>query len=109
MMDGTKGGEQRAHSLRPRCYREVDPETVAHIYLFIYLSMSIFTTYVGCTSILTLTNPIFLPPAYSPALIYCGLERGWLVNCHYPTVLKEKNRNRTSDIMIFLFPTLFLM
>jgi hypothetical protein len=26
---------------------------------------------------LTLSNPIFLPPAYSPAIIYFGLERGW--------------------------------
>jgi hypothetical protein len=40
---------------------------------------------------LTLSNPIFLPPAYSPALIYFGREGG------------------SSDIMIFLFPTLFLM
>jgi len=26
---------------------------------------------------LTLSNPIFLPTAYSPALIYFGQERGW--------------------------------
>jgi hypothetical protein len=80
---------------------------------------------------LTLSNPIFLPPAYSPALIYFGRQRGWWITCNYPTVLKEKNinRNRKSttcaicclksvlheekrreqDIMIFLFPTLFLM
>jgi hypothetical protein len=45
---------------------------------------------------LTLSNPIFLPPAYSPALIYFGQERGWWVTCNYPTVLKEKNRNRKS-------------
>jgi hypothetical protein len=45
---------------------------------------------------LTLFNPIFLPPAYSPALIYFGRERGWWVTCNYPTVLKEKNRNRKS-------------
>jgi hypothetical protein len=43
---------------------------------------------------LTLTNPIFLPPAYSPALIYFGRERGWWITCNYPTVLKEKNGNR---------------
>jgi hypothetical protein len=35
----------------------------------------------------------FLPPAYSPALIYFGWERDVTL----------------SDIMIFLFPTLFLM
>jgi hypothetical protein len=42
---------------------------------------------------LTLSNPMFLPPAYSPALIYFGRERGWWIICNYPTVLKEKNRN----------------
>jgi hypothetical protein len=45
---------------------------------------------------LTLSNPIFLPPAYSPALIYFGQERGRWVTCNYPTVLKEKNRNSTT-------------
>jgi hypothetical protein len=45
---------------------------------------------------LTLSNPIFLPPAYSPALVYFGRERGWWIACNYPTVLKEKNRNRKS-------------
>jgi hypothetical protein len=43
---------------------------------------------------LTLSNPIFLPPAYSPAFIYFGRERGWWISCNYPTVLKEKNINR---------------
>jgi hypothetical protein len=57
-----------------------------------------FTIYF-CTTVfvcLTISNPSFLPPAYSPALIYCGRERGWWVTCNYPTVLKEKNRNRKS-------------
>jgi hypothetical protein len=45
---------------------------------------------------LTLSNPIFLPPTYSPALIYFGRERGWCITCNYPTVLKEKNINRKS-------------
>jgi hypothetical protein len=45
---------------------------------------------------LTLPNPIFLPHAYSPALIYFGRERGWWITCNYPTVLKEENRNRKS-------------
>jgi hypothetical protein len=44
-------------------------------------------------TLLTLSNPIFLPPAYSSALIYFGRERGWWITCNYPTVLKEKNRN----------------
>jgi hypothetical protein len=49
----------------------------------------------GNTSgVLTLSNPIFLPPAYSPALIYFGWERCWWIICNYPTVLKEKNSNR---------------
>jgi hypothetical protein len=45
---------------------------------------------------LTLSNPIFLPPAHFPALIYFGRERSWWITCNYPTVLKEKNRNRKS-------------
>jgi hypothetical protein len=45
---------------------------------------------------LTLSNPVFLPPAYSPALIYFGRKRGWWITCNYPTVLKEKYRNRKS-------------
>jgi hypothetical protein len=45
---------------------------------------------------LTLSNPIFLPPAHSPALIYFGWESGWLATCNYPTVLKEKNINRNN-------------
>jgi hypothetical protein len=43
---------------------------------------------------LTLSNPIFLPPAYSPALIYFGWERGWWITCNYPTVLKRKNNKQ---------------
>jgi hypothetical protein len=59
---------------------------------------------------LTLSNPIFLPPAYSPALIYFWRERGWWITCNYPTFLEEENRNRKIIIiMICLFPTLFLM
>jgi hypothetical protein len=33
MTDGTKGGAQRASSLRPRCFGELDSETATHIYL----------------------------------------------------------------------------
>jgi hypothetical protein len=53
------------------------------------VKMKVFWTEVH----LTLSKPIFLPPAYSPALIYFGRERGLWIPCNYPTVLKEKNRN----------------
>jgi hypothetical protein len=43
---------------------------------------------------LTLSNPVFLPPAYSPALIYFGQERGWWITCNYPTELKEKKNKQ---------------
>jgi hypothetical protein len=52
--------------------------------------------------LLTLSNPIFLPPTYSPALIYFGWERGWWVTCNYPTVLKEKNRKSTTCAICWL-------
>jgi hypothetical protein len=54
---------------------------------------------------LTLSNPIFLPPAYSPALIYFGLERGWWNTCPYYmrksvrqalTAERENKRNKKS-------------
>jgi hypothetical protein len=45
-------------------------------------------------SALTLSNPVFLPPAYSPALIYFGRERGWWITCNYPTVLKEEKQKQ---------------
>jgi len=53
--------------------------------------------------ILTLSNPIFLPTTYSPALIYFGRERGWWITCNYPMVLKEKNINMNSpdDFLIY--------
>jgi hypothetical protein len=40
--DGTKGSAQRASSLRPRCFREVDPETTTHIYLSLYHGHSLY-------------------------------------------------------------------
>jgi hypothetical protein len=43
---------------------------------------------------LTLSNPIFLPAAYSPPPIYFERERGWWITCNYPTVLKQKKINR---------------
>jgi hypothetical protein len=48
--------------------------------------------------VLNLSNPIFLPPTYSPVLIYFGRERGWWITCNYPTVLKEKNINRNKKV-----------
>ena len=39
---------------------------------------------------LTLSNPIFLPTAYSPALIYCGQERGWWITGWLKSVLHEE-------------------
>jgi hypothetical protein len=46
---------------------------------------------------LTLSNPIFLPTAYSPALICFGREKGWWITCNYPTVLKEKNIEKPKE------------
>jgi hypothetical protein len=46
---------------------------------------------------LTLSNPIFLPTAYSPALICFGRERGWWITSNYPTVSKEKNREKQEE------------
>ena len=39
---------------------------------------------------LTLSNPIFLPTAYSPALINCGRQRGWWITCWLKSVLHEE-------------------
>jgi hypothetical protein len=46
---------------------------------------------------LTLSNPIFLPTAYSPALICFGRQRSWWITCNYPTVLKEKNMEKQKE------------
>jgi hypothetical protein len=46
---------------------------------------------------LTLSNPIFLPTAYSTALICFGRERSWWITCSYPTVLKEKNTEKQKE------------
>ena len=52
------------------------------------------------TGSLTLSNPIFLPTAYSPALICFGRERGWWITCNYPTVLKEKNIEKQKEYIL---------
>jgi hypothetical protein len=44
----------------------------------------------GSVLTLTLSNPIFLPTAYCPALIYCGRERGWWITCWLKSVLHEE-------------------
>ena len=44
----------------------------------------------GGQIVLTLSNPIFLPTAYSPALIYCGRERGWWITCWLKSLLHEE-------------------
>jgi hypothetical protein len=60
--------------------------------------------------LLTLSNPIFLPPAYSPAFIYLGLERGWWITCPYymrksvgqaPTAEWENKRYQKSVSDVF--------
>src|SRR5215471_11420932 len=38
MTDGTEGSAQRASSLRPRCFGEVDPKTAPYIYLYLNLN-----------------------------------------------------------------------
>jgi hypothetical protein len=59
---------------------------------------------------LTLSNPIFLPPTYSPALIYFGLKRGWWITCPYymrksvgqaPTAERENKRNKKNVSDVF--------
>jgi hypothetical protein len=32
-----------------------------------------------------------------PALIRFGRERGWWITCNYPTVLKEKNKEKQKE------------
>jgi hypothetical protein len=46
---------------------------------------------------LTLSNPIFLPTAFSPALICFGRERGWWITRNYPTVLREENIEKQKE------------
>jgi hypothetical protein len=55
------------------------------------------TTHPHLVPRLTLFNPIFLPTAYSPALICFWRERGWWITCNYPIVLKEKNIEKQKE------------
>jgi hypothetical protein len=47
---------------------------------------------------LTLSNAIFLPTAYSPALFCFGRERGWWIACNFAAVLKEKKHGETERV-----------
>jgi hypothetical protein len=47
---------------------------------------------------LTVSNPIFLPPACSPALIYFGRERGWWITCNYPSFKREKHKRKEYNL-----------
>jgi hypothetical protein len=40
---------------------------------------------------------MFLPTAYSQAIICFGRERGWWITCNYPSVLKEKNIEKQKE------------
>jgi hypothetical protein len=72
---------------------------VPNFFLFLLANQSlycqqyiyIYSIYSNRSLFLTLSNLIFLPTAYSPALICFGRERVWWITCNYPTVLKEKN------------------
>jgi hypothetical protein len=56
-----------------------------------------FVFWISQLHCLTLSNPIFPPTAYSPALICFGQERGWWIICNYPTVLKERNMEKQKE------------
>jgi hypothetical protein len=47
--------------------------------------------------VLTFSNPILLPTAYSSVLICIERERDWWITCNYPTVLKEKNTEKQEE------------
>jgi hypothetical protein len=70
MTGGTKGGAQRASSLRPRCVGEVDPETATRIYLSIYLS-SIYLLSIYLLSISLLS--IYLLSIYLLSIFYLSI------------------------------------
>jgi hypothetical protein len=59
--------------------------------------------YFFTAKVLTLSNPIFLPPTCSAAVVYFGREGGWWITCGYPAVLKEKSRNRKSKTCSFFW------
>jgi len=84
----TMGNSEIVHPKRPPCRK----------------FRTVVTTVTDALSLcLALSNPIFLPTTYSPALIYFGQERVWWITCNYPTVLKEKNINMNSpdDFIIY--------
>jgi hypothetical protein len=52
--------------------------------------------------VLTLSNQIFLPPAYTPALTYFGRERGWWITCNYPSFKREKQKQNEYNLRYLL-------
>jgi hypothetical protein len=52
--------------------------------------------------ILTLSNQIFLPHAYSTALIYFGRKRSLWITCNYPTVLKDNQKQKEYNLRYIL-------
>jgi hypothetical protein len=70
-----------------------DPQNIVFYLILIYILL------------LTLSNLIFLPTAYTPALICFGRERGWWITCNYP---KEINIEKQKDYnlrYLWLTPT----
>jgi hypothetical protein len=62
MTDGTKGGAQRARSLRPRCFGVVDLETATQIYLSVCLSIRLsvcLSIYLSIYLFIYLTQHVF--------------------------------------------------
>jgi hypothetical protein len=52
--------------------------------------------------IFNLSNPIFLPTAYFPALISFGWERGWWITCNYITVKKNIEEQKEYNLRYLL-------
>jgi len=66
-------------------------------YLFVVMKFKKNKIMLSILHLLTLSNPVFLPTAYSPALICFGRERGWWITCNYPTVLKEETIEKQKE------------
>jgi hypothetical protein len=54
--------------------------------------------FLSSVNLLTLSNPIFLPTAYSPALICFGRKRGWWITCNYLTVKKNIEKQKEYNL-----------
>jgi hypothetical protein len=62
------------------------------------LSSFHFFTLITWDESLILSDAIFLPTAYSPALICFERERGWWITCNYRIVLKGKKHRETERV-----------